>query len=58
MIRDIIFELDAFADNMSNSQKREEAIRQINSILSWRSIIIPSTLIGWVIDTEVAAIHK
>lgn len=58
IIRNIIFELDKFADSMANSEKRAEAIRQINSILSWRSIMIPSVLIGWVIDTEVAAIRK
>lgn len=57
-IRAIIFELDKFADNMENSQKRSEAIRQINDILGWRRILIPSVLIGWIIDAEVAAIRK
>ncbi|SHI42568.1 hypothetical protein SAMN02745170_00363 [Propionispora hippei DSM 15287] len=58
IIRDIIFELDKLADTMENCQKREAAIQQITSILSWRSIMIPSALIGWIIDTEVAAIRK
>jgi hypothetical protein len=58
IIRDIIFELDKLADTMENCQKREAAIQQITSILSWRSIMIPSALIGWIIDTEVTAIRK
>lgn len=58
VIRNIIFELDRFADNMENAQKRLEAISQINDILGWRRILIPRTLIGWIIDTEVAAIRR
>lgn len=57
-IQNTIFVLDKFADHMENSQKRAEAIRQINDILGWRRILIPAALIGWVIDAEVAAIRK
>ena len=57
-IRGVIFCLDRFADNMENTQKRAEAIRQINDILGWRRILIPGTLIGWIIDAEVAAIRR
>ena len=57
-IKDIIFELDRFADSMENAEKRRTAIQQINDVLGWRKIIIPSALIGWIIDTEVAAIRK
>lgn len=57
-IRSIIFELDKFADNMENSEKRRLAIQQINDILGWRKILIPTALIGWIIDAEVAAIRK
>lgn len=57
-IRSIIFELDRFADRMENTEKRSAAIQQINDVLGWRKIIIPSALIGWIIDTEVAAIRK
>jgi hypothetical protein len=57
-IRNIIFYFDKFADCMENKQKRLEAIQEINSILGWRKILIPSALIGWIIDTEVAAIRK
>jgi hypothetical protein len=57
-IRSIIFELDRFADNMENDEKRRTAIQQINDVLGWRRILVPGTLIGWIIDAEVAAIRK
>jgi hypothetical protein len=57
-IRNIIFELDRFADNMENAEKRRTAIQQINDVLGWRRILVPGALIGWVIDAEVAAIRK
>jgi hypothetical protein len=57
-IRSIIFELDKFADNMENTEKRRAAIQQINDVLGWQKFIIPSTLIGWIVDVEVAAIRK
>jgi hypothetical protein len=57
-IRSIIFELDKFADNMENAEKRRAAIQQINDVLGWQKFIIPSALIGWIIDVEVAAIRK
>ncbi len=57
-IRSIIFELDKFADSMENAEKRRIAIQQINDILGWRKILVPSALIGWIIDAEVAAIRK
>lgn len=57
-IRSVIYELDKFADNMENSQKRSMAIQEINSLLGWRRILVPAALVGWVIDIEVAAIRK
>lgn len=57
-VRDVIFVLDKFADSMSNEQKRADAIQKINEVLGWRRILIPSALIGWVIDAEVAAIRR
>lgn len=57
-IRNIIFLLDKLADEMENIEKRNLAIQQINEILGWQKVLIPSALIGWVIDTEVAAIRK
>jgi hypothetical protein len=57
-IHEIIFQLDKFADDMEVTQKRSDAIRQINELLGWRRILVPGVLIGWVIDTEVTAIRK
>jgi hypothetical protein len=57
-IRYAIYHFDRFADNMENEQKRRSAIQQVNEILGWRKVLIPSALIGWIIDTEVAAIRK
>lgn len=57
-IRNIIFQLDKFADEMENAEKRRSAIQQINDVLGWRRILVPAALIGWVIDAEVAAIRK
>lgn len=57
-IRSIIFELDRFADNMENTDKRRVAIQQVNDILGWRRILVPGALIGWIIDAEVTAIRK
>lgn len=57
-IRDIIFALDTITDEMENDEKRRKAIDQINEILGWERIVIPTALIGWVIDTEVATIRK
>jgi hypothetical protein len=58
VIRNIIYHLDRFADKMENAQKRNEAIGQVNEVLGWRRILIPRTLIGWIIDAEVAAIRR
>lgn len=57
-IRGIIFVFDKFADCMENDVKRAKAIQQINDVLGWRRILIPSALIGWIIDAEVAAIRR
>ena len=58
MIRTIIFALDEFADNMENEQKKKFAIQNINDLLGWKKIFIPSALIGFVIDLQVKAIRK
>lgn len=57
-IRGAIFILDKFADCMENDVKRAKAIQQVNDVLGWRRILIPTVLIGWVIDAEVAVIRR
>lgn len=58
MLQEVIYHVDAVADHLENKEKRERAIRGINDILGWRRILIPTVLIGWIIDAEVAAIRK
>ena len=58
VVQKVVYELDRFADNMSNAEKRRQAIQQINDVLGWRRILVPAALIGWIIDAEVAAIRK
>lgn len=58
MIRKIILELNEFTEEMDNSKKRNQAIQQINEILGWRQFVIPTALIGWIIDLKVDAVHK
>lgn len=57
-VRDIIYQLDHFADNMSNKEKRKEAINNVKDLFIWRAIPIPSFIIGIIIDLEVASIRK
>jgi len=58
IIRNIIFELDKITDDMENTEKHSKATQQISDLLGWQRIFIPMTLIGWVIDTEIATIRK
>ena len=57
-VRNIIYQLDHFADNMSNKDKRKEAINNVKDLFIWRAIPIPSFIIGIIIDLEVASIRK
>jgi len=57
-VTDIIYYLDHFADNLSNKEKRKEAINNVKDLFIWRAIPIPSFVIGIIIDLEVAEIRK
>jgi hypothetical protein len=57
-VQKVVYELDRICDNMENPEKRRLAIQQVNDVLGWRKILVPSALIGWIIDAEVAAIRK
>ena len=57
-VTDIIYQLDHFADHMSNKEKRKEAINNVKDLFIWRAIPIPSFIIGIIIDLEVASIRK
>lgn len=57
-IRSCIYELDKFADDMENEEKKRRAIQQVSEFMSWRRFFIPNVLIGCLIDSEVTAIRK
>lgn len=57
-IQKIIYELDRAADNMENKQKRSEAIAFVRDALGWKRILIPASILGFMIDAEVAAVRK
>lgn len=57
-VTNIIYYLDHFADNMTNKQKRKEAISNVKELFIWRAIPIPSFIIGIIIDLEVASIRR
>jgi len=57
-VTSIIYKLDEFADEMSNKDKRKEAINNVKDLFVWRAIPIPSFIIGIIIDLEVAEIRK
>jgi hypothetical protein len=54
----IIYKLDEVADDMSNKEKRKEAINNVKDLFIWRSIPIPSFVIGVIIDSSVHIIRK
>ena len=51
-------QLPWFADDMDNPTKRAKAVSDVREVLTWKKYLIPAALIGWLIDTEVAAIRK
>ena len=58
IIHNIIYRLDELADKLENEEKKAVAIQQINALLGWRNVIVPQKVIGWIIDSEVAAIRE
>lgn len=57
-IHAIIYQIDQAADHLSDPLKRAQAIMQVQQLLAWRRIFLPSPVIGYVIDAEVYLIHK
>lgn len=57
-IHAVIYQIDQAADHLSDPLKRAQAIMQVQQLLAWRRIFLPSPVIGYVIDTEVYLIHK
>ena len=57
-IQSIIYKLDKLADDLSNKDKKEEAINKIHGILLYKGIIVPRFICGWIIDFEVQYIRN
>lgn len=58
MLTRFIYQLDEFADNMSNADKREAAIDKLQSLLSYKIVRFPKFVLGWIVDLQVAEIRK
>lgn len=54
----IVFEIDKTCDNLESPAKRSLAIIQLQQVLGWKRIFLPTAVIGWMIDAEIAVIRK
>jgi len=54
----IIGWVDNYCDDYEDPEKRKVAVANINELLGWRKIFIPTFLIGWAVDAEVYYLHK
>lgn len=54
----IIYKLDEAADDMSNKEKRQHAIDTVKDLFIWRSIPLPSFVVGIIIDCSVSIIRS
>ena len=57
-IKELIYFYDKFCDNMSKKEKKNEVVNAIRDLFVWKGIRIPTVIIGWIIDMEVASIRK
>ena len=58
VLKEIIYCLDKLADDLSNKEKRINAIYKLQMIFSFKGIKIPRFILGWIIDMEVRQIRK
>jgi hypothetical protein len=57
ILREIIYALDEFADNMSKPVRRKNAIYRFQSTLQKKGIMLPDFVVGFIIDMEVKHIR-
>ena len=57
LLREVIYKLDEFADEMENKEKRDIAIEKLGKIISFRGITLPKFIRGWIVDFEVRHIR-
>ena len=53
ILREIIYYLDEFADDMSNKEKKEAAIAKFSETINVKGVKIPKVVVGWIVDAEV-----
>ena len=58
IMKRFIYNLDEFADNMTNADKRNVAIEKLQGLLSYKLIRLPKFVLGWIIDMQVAEIRR
>ena len=58
IMKRFIYNLDEFADNMTNADKRNVAIEKLQGLLSYKLIRRPKFVLGWIIDMQVAEIRR
>lgn len=58
MLREVIYQLDKLADELSNKEKRRRAIFNLQTIFSFKGIRIPKFILGWIVDMEVRQIRQ
>ena len=58
ILRSIIYKLDEYADELSNAEKRMNAINKIHGLLLYRGIILPKFVCGWIVDFQVQYIRN
>ena len=57
LLREVIYKLDEFADEMENKEKRSIAIDKLGNIISFKGITLPKFIRGWIVDFEVRHIR-
>lgn len=58
ILREIIYSLDKLADDLSNKEKRKEAVYKLQAVFSFKGIRMPKFILGWIIDMEVRHIRN
>lgn len=58
MLKEVIYQLDKLADDLSNKEKRNRAVFNLQAIFSFKGIRIPKFILGWIVDMEVRQIRQ
>lgn len=58
VITELIYQLDEFADDMSNEDKRNKVIDKIQELLKFNNATIPRSICGLIVDMQVRRIRQ